>query len=202
MMSNGSVGNVLLKDMHRNLVWLFGLGAVLVVLGIAGFYFKLALTEIAMRYLGAVLIVAGGIQCIDVYKTEKWLIKFWRSLAVVLYFAGGLVMLIFPDQSFSLVVMLFGAVLIVVGSFRIIIALQARHQMKLWPGVLVFGVIAIVLGCMLLAGWPWPAIDVLGIFISLDLILQGVSMLYMGFVAMSVGRAEKQPEPVSEPAAV
>ena len=199
MMSNGAVENMLLKDMHRNLGWLFGLGAVLVALGIAGFYFKLTFAEIAMRYLGGLLIVVAGIQCIDVYKTERWLIKFWRSLAVVLYFAGGLMMLIFPDQSSSLVIMLFGAVLIVVGSFRIIIALQARHQMKLWIGVVVFGVIAIVLGCMLLAGWPWPAIEVLGIFISLDLILQGASMLYMGFVAMSAGRQGKHPETAPEP---
>ena len=200
-MANGSVGNILIKDMHSNLGWLFGLGVVLVALGIAGLYFKLTFTELYMRYLGGILILAGCIQCFDVYRAEKWLTRFWRSMSVVVYLAGGLTMLIFPEQSSSLVIMLFGAVLIVVGCFRIIFALQLRHKMKLWIGIMLFGVIAIVLGCMLLAGWPWPAIDVLAIFISLDLILQGVSMLYMGFEAMSAVRKSKQPEPVAEPGA-
>ena len=198
MMPNGPVENMLIKDMHSNLGWLFGLGAVLVALGIAGLYFKLTFTELYMRYLGGILVIAGGVQCFDVYRAKKWLTRFWRSLAVVVYLAGGLTMLVFPEQSSSLVIMLFGAVLIVVGSFRVVIALQLRHKMRLWIGVAVFGVIAIVLGGMLLAGWPWPAIDVLGIFISLDLILQGVSMLYMGFEAMYAGREGKQPETAPE----
>ena len=184
-MAHHSLGQNMLSDMHRNLAWLLGLGLVFTLLGLAGFYCKLSFTETGMRYLGALLLIAGGVQCFDVYKTEKWLLKFWRALAVILYFAGGMMMLAFPDQSSSLVSMLFGIMLVVVGVFRIIIALRLRHHMKLWLVVVVFGVVSVSLGCLLLAQWPWPATEVLGTFVSVELLLQGTSMLYMAFVARS-----------------
>jgi uncharacterized membrane protein HdeD (DUF308 family) len=182
-MSTTPVHNIMLTDMHKNLAVLFGVGAVLTLLGIAGLYFKLTFTEIGMRYLGGLLLIAGGIQCIDVYRTEKWLTKFWRSLAVIVYLAGGMMMLVFPGDSSSLVSMLFGMMLIVMGVFRIIIALQTHKHMKLWVGVVLSGAVSICLGCFLLAQWPWPTAEVLGIFVSVELLLQGSAMLYMGYAA-------------------
>lgn len=194
-MSNQSSGSVMLTDMHKSLGWLFGLGAVFALLGIAGLYFKLEFTETSMRYGGALLLIAGVIQCIDVYKTEKWLTKFWRSLAVVVYVSEGLVMVVFPDQSSSLVTMLVGMILLVVGGFRIIVALQARQHMKLWIAVVISGIVSICLGGMLISRWPWQPLEVVGTFVSIELILQGLAMLYMGFVAWSRG---KEPPPAGQ----
>ena len=180
-----SAGGKMLGDMHSNAGWLLGIGALSVLLGIAGLYFKLTISETSVRYIGGFLVIAAVVQAIDVYRMQQWLRRFWYALGVVVYVSGGLMMLFFPDQSANLVIMLLGMALVCVGIFRLIIALQLRAELKLWPVVAVIGVVSIVLGTMLMARWPWPPLNVVGTFISVEFLLGGLSFGLLGIAAKS-----------------
>jgi uncharacterized membrane protein HdeD (DUF308 family) len=190
-----SAGSKLLADMNSNAAWLLGIGALSILLGVAGLYFKLTISETSVRYIGGVLIVASVIQAIDVYRMRQWLRRFWYALGVVVYVSGGLMMLVFPDQSANLVIMLLGMALVGVGIFRIVIALQLRAGLKLWAVVAAIGAVSIALGAMLMARWPWPPLNVLGTFITVELLLGGLSFVYLGIAAKSHSSDASLPAP-------
>ena len=183
MVSNNSVGSKMLADMQGHLGWLFGLGVVSLLLGAAGLYFKVEITDTVMRCLGGFLLVAGLVQCVDTYRTQSWLRKIWQALAIVVFLAVGGIMLFFPSQSAKLVFMMLGLMLINAGVYRIVIALHLRKHLKLWIAVALSGAAAISLGGMLIAQWPWPAMEVSGTFASVELILLGCTLLYLGLAA-------------------
>ena len=62
--------------------------------------------------------------------------------------------------------------------------------MPAWGLVLLGGVVSIAVGCLLYVSLPWSGLWVLGTLIALDLVVQGVSWLYVGLMLRTVHQAE------------
>jgi uncharacterized membrane protein HdeD (DUF308 family) len=90
--------------------------------------------------------------------------------------------------SISLTMVLAG-ILIAVGLFRIIMAFELRAtQGWFWP--LVSGLITILLGGMILAQWPASGFWVIGLFVSIEMILNGWSSVFVALAARRAGKTE------------
>jgi uncharacterized membrane protein HdeD (DUF308 family) len=80
--------------------------------------------------------------------------------------------------------MLAGA-LIIVGLARSIMAFQMRGAGNwFWP--LLGGVVSIILGAIIMANWPVSGLWIIGLFVSVELIVNGWSYI---FVALAAKRA-------------
>jgi uncharacterized membrane protein HdeD (DUF308 family) len=185
MVSNSNLGNKVLSEFQKNRGWLIALGLVLVALGASGLYMEVSFPATSLLYFVALLMGGGLFHLFYVYKADKWIGRLSHLVTSLVYLAGGLVMILFPDESSNLVILMVGVALIVVGGFRVLLALQGRSQLKRWAWIIVFGVLSICLGCMLILQAPWPAKDVLAMFICIELILQGLSMTYVAIAAGS-----------------
>ncbi|AWN72630.1 DUF308 domain-containing protein [Legionella anisa] len=168
--------------LKRNWGWLLGLGIVLVFLGCIGLSMVIGLTLISMYFFAALLLISSISHFLDIFKHRDWKGIFWQTIIAILYLIGAGVVLYDPFLASSLITALLAGVLIVIGITRIILAVSLKGSRGC--GWLVFaGIIAIILGLLIIMQWPISGLWVIGMFIAIDMIVNGWTYI---FIALSM----------------
>lgn len=165
-------------DLQRNWGWLLGLGILFVVLGFIGLGMTLGLTLVSVVFMGALFIIAGIAQIVDVFKSHHWKAIVGHALVAVLYIIGGGLIIHDPVLASAVVTVLIAWILIIIGITRLIMAFVLRHATG-WGWMLFAGLCAIVLGVLILMQWPYSALWVIGMFIAIELIVNGWTYIFM-----------------------
>lgn len=171
-------------EVRKNWGWIMFMGILLVALGAVGLYMSGLTTLVSVFYIGVMLLAGGVLILIDVFKAEGWKAKFWDVLIAIAYIAAGITMIANPGASAVWFTMFIAAFLLVSGAARIIIGLQIRSEVSGWGWTLVGGIASILLALMIFAEWPSSSVWVIGMFVAIEMIMQGISMI-------SVARAAK-----------
>jgi uncharacterized membrane protein HdeD (DUF308 family) len=160
--------------------WVYALLGVL-FLAMAAFVFGhlIAASIVSAIFFGAALTVGGAFQIVHAFWERGWG-GFLLSLIVgILYLVGGLWLMANPVATSAALTLFIAAVLLVSGVLRFALAY------RLWPvsgGMLILsGVIAVLAGLVIMAGWPASGLVVLGILLGLDLLMFGVFWLVLAF---------------------
>jgi len=189
--------------------WLLALGILLTVLGVVGLGMAFQLTLVAMFWLGAFAIVAGIAQLLDSFHHSGWKSIAWHVIIGILYFVGGVLMMTTPVSAAFWLTLFLAISLVVTGFMRIFTAFQIRGQGGVWLAVLLSGVISIVLGIMIystvippsaevlatpegqaewLRSWGW----VIGLFVAIELIMEGLALIAISMGVKSAREATGQ----------
>ncbi|MEA3413860.1 MAG: DUF308 domain-containing protein, partial [Pseudomonadota bacterium] len=152
-------------EVGKNWGWMLALGIVFIVLGTIGLGMPVVLTGVSILFLGALLLVGGGVQLIDAFKCKGWKSVIWHVLIALLYLAAGAVMVYEPLQSALPLTAMLGGVLLGVGVLRIIMGFQQKGE-KGWGWLVFAGIISLVLGGIILAQWPVSGLWVIGLFVA------------------------------------
>jgi len=132
-------------------------------------------------FIGALLTVAGISQifaALSSVGSKHW----WLALLTGILTSGvGVLFLLNPFQGAAALTAVFGALFLVSGFFRLFYASQLRGVEGAGWGIF-NAVIGIVLGVLILAGWPGTSTFILGLFLGIDL-------LFFGFFLIVFGRA-------------
>ena len=159
--------------------WFALLGIVL----IAGGTFMLgnlaAATVVSTIFIGATFLVLGGFQIVKAFYTKEWGGTLLNVALGVLYALAGFVLWANPVAGAVSLTCLLAAMLVGSGLVRLWLAYQHWHTMG---GLLTFsGIIAILAGLVIFAGWPASGIWVLGLCLAIDVLFQGFAWLMFGF---------------------
>jgi uncharacterized membrane protein HdeD (DUF308 family) len=176
-------------ELKKKWRWLLALGILLIVLGILGLWMSFAMTLATVMLFGALLLVGGAFQLLNAFQLKGWKSVLWHVLIALLYIAAGLV--VFKDPVFaslSLTIAL-AWILVAVGILRIFMAFQLRPANG-WGWPLVSGVISILLGAMILAQWPTSGFWVIGLFVAIEMIVNGWSSVFIALAARKAAEAE------------
>jgi uncharacterized membrane protein HdeD (DUF308 family) len=141
------------------------------------------LTIVSILWFGLLVIAGGVLTLIDAFKAEGWKAKLWQILIALLYVVAGIVMVMNPGASAVWFTMFIAAFLLVTGIFRIIIGFQIRDEVKGWGWTVFGGIATIVLAFMIFAQWPLSGLWVIGLFIAIEMIMQGTSMISIAMAA-------------------
>jgi len=166
------------EALKRSWGWLLGLGILFLILGFVGLGMMVGVTLVSVLFLGVLLIIGGFSQFIDVFKSKDWPAAFWHAVIAVLYIIGGGVIIYDPFLASTVITAFIASILIVIGVVRLIMAITLRHT-KGWGWLLFAGLIAIFLGVLILAQWPWSGLWVIGMFISIELLVNGWTYIFM-----------------------
>lgn len=79
--------------------------------------------------------------------------------------------------------MFIAAFLLISGIFRIIIGFQILDEVKGWGWTVFGGVASIVLAFIIFAQWPVSGLWVIGLFLAIEMIMQGTSMMSIAMAA-------------------
>lgn len=178
---------VLLEEtqVKRSWGWLLTLGILFVILGCIGLGMVVGLTLASMFFLGVLLIIGGLLQIVDVFKSKRWKAVAWHAFIALLYLIGGGLIIYDPFMASALITALLATVLIIIGVSRFSMAVALRGTSG-WVWLLLAGIIAIALGVMILLHWPMSGLWIIGLFIAIELIVDGWTYI---FLALSIRRS-------------
>lgn len=159
------------EGLRRNWIWFLILGIILIVLGIAAIGHTVYTTVASIVFLGILLLISGILQTVYSFWARKWTGFFLSLLAGVLYVVVGSLFIAKPLSGALGLTLLLGSFYVVGGSFRIIGSIMTRFDY--WGWSLFSGVITLLLGILILAGWPETGLWIIGLFIGIDLIIFG-----------------------------
>jgi uncharacterized membrane protein HdeD (DUF308 family) len=169
--------------------WLLALGLAMVVLGTLGIGLVFYLTLASVVVFGALALVAGGIQLWHgiAMQEVRWSGRALHLFVALLYLVlGGLLVWDPVSGAISLTLVLAGF-LIALGVSRMAYAWKCRHRRWRWVLSLAAGLIELFLAGLIIYGWPGTAFWVIGLFIAIEMIVNG---WLLAAVALAVRRVD------------
>lgn len=167
-----------LAHLRANWYWFFFLGLALVALGVVALAFALVTTLVTTIFVGSILLLGGVFYLAGSFYTSSWGGFFLNLLAGVLHLAAGFILINHPAEAALIYTLLLAVFFFVEGLFRILAALFGRFRE--WPLVLLSGVVTLLLGVLIWKQWPSDALWVIGMFVGVDLILNGWLLVFLG----------------------
>lgn len=167
------------ENLRAKWPWFAVLGGGLIALGLVAALNLFAATVASVLFIGALMLIAGIGQLIHAFQVKGWSsVAFWL-LSGILYAVAGLTAFFNPLLASALLTLLLAGTLVVAGGLRIWVGLKARsHRRAGW--IAASGVLTLLTGIVVFAGWPVSSLWVLGLMLAIDLTFQGWSLLAFG----------------------
>lgn len=130
--------------------------------------------------LGVMAIVEGAISLLALITGASGASRGWLLLYVVASLGFGVLAVINPLATASVLVLFLAAWLLVAGIYRIVFALRVRKQIQGEWLLILSGVLAIVLG-LLFAANPYAGVAVTTLWVGIGSLLYGVLQVLVAF---------------------
>ena len=198
-----TVRDPLYGNLTLNWKWMLALGILMAVLGVVGLFMTYALTIVGVVWFGVLALIAGVAQLVDSFKYKGWKSFGAHILLALLYIAAGIVLMVLPVQSAWWLTLMIGAMFIVTGVLRVMMAFQVRGggAAVIWLGLT--GVISVILGVMIFGLVDFPSAEqlaspenatawfrewgwIIGLFIAFEFLTQGLALIGVSLAAKNV----------------
>lgn len=160
--------------------WVFGLGVILLLLGLLALGSSVFVTLTTMVFIGSLMLIAGVLQSIHAIAMRNWSGFFLDLLAGVLNTVVGLMIIAHPGATAVALTLIIAILLILGGVFRIVAGFAVRYQNRWW--LILHGAISLLLAYSILSDWPMSGLWVVGTFVGIDLIFNGWSLIMLGLL--------------------
>jgi uncharacterized membrane protein HdeD (DUF308 family) len=162
--------------------WLIAMAVVFIILGI------LAIVEpevagLAVTILVGWLLIFGGVaHLIAAFSGGGAGRVIWHVFLGLIYVAGGIYYLAHPLLGLGTLTLLLGGIILVGAALEFIAYFMVRSKSGSgW--LLLNGLIALVVGGLILAHWPSSTVWVIGTLVGVNLLMTGISRLMVGMAA-------------------
>ncbi|MEI6613133.1 MAG: DUF308 domain-containing protein [Betaproteobacteria bacterium] len=167
---------------------LIGLGILFIVLGMIGVAGQVLFSFVSVNVLGIFLFAGGILQGAHAFQSSGWKSVSVQLVFAVLYIVGALYVWAFPIPALEVITLWLAAIFFVTGVLRLISAFQHRHFGE-WIWLLLSAALSILMGVLIMNGYPESSLWLPGLLIAIELLLQGWSLLFLGFAARSVAKS-------------
>jgi uncharacterized membrane protein HdeD (DUF308 family) len=174
---------------HLQKQWwcLLSLGIALVVMGTIAIGAAPFISAVTVVFFGVLLLIGGISQVISSFWAGKWSGMMVQLLIGILYSVLGLLIIDSPVESAVALTLMIAAVFIISGIFRIVAAMtQKFHD---WGWVMLNGVITLLLGILIYRGWPVSGLWLIGLFVGIEMVLNGWFWVMLGIGLRRFGKA-------------
>ena len=173
-----------LEGLRKAWGWLLVLGILLTIVGFMAIGSAFIVGLITFIVFGILLMVGGVVDILSAFWAHCWR-GFWlHLLAGILYVVLGFLLVQHPIAAAAGFTLVLAAAFMVGGLFRIVSALVDRFPGWFW--VLLNGLVTLVLGVMIWKGWPDASLQIIGIFVGIDMVLAGISWIMMAVAVHSM----------------
>ncbi len=164
---------------------LIGMGILFIALGMIGIAGQTLFSFVTINVLGAFLIFGGAIQFAHALQSKGWKSVSIQVILAILYVAAGIYTWAFPIPALEAITLWLAAIFFVTGFLRLISAFQHRHFRE-WFWLVLSSAISILMGMLIMNGYPESSLWLPGLLIAIELLLQGWSLLFLGLAARSL----------------
>lgn len=155
--------------------WFLALGLLLTVLGLVALVNVVAATLASIFFIAAVMLVAGVGHIVHAFQVRGWDGMLSWGLSGLLYLAAGIFAFINPLLASAVMTLMMAFALLVAGLFRLFVGFRMRGGGGGF--VMLGGLVTALAGLMIALGWPASSVWVLGLFLSVDLMIQGSTLI-------------------------
>ena len=183
-----------LGELSRKWGWLLALGIIQIILGAVGLGMTFGLTLVTILVYGIFLLISGGAQIVHAFTAKGWKNLVLHLLIAVLYVLAGIIIINNPLAASLFLTLFIGFVLLATGVIRGIMGFRFKGSKNwLWP--LLSGIVSIFLGLMIINQWPVSGLWVIGMFVAVELIINGWSSVMIALAAREAVTAGRQLKP-------
>lgn len=154
--------------------WMLALGVVQIIAGSVAIAAPVVGSLVAVGVFGGVLIFSAIAQLAYAFKVKAWPRSAWNGLGGALYAIAGLLVILNPIGGALTLAIIIAVLLIAEGALRVIFATMARPAAG-WGWLAAAGIGSIIVGVILLLGWPLTALWVTGLLLGINLIMSGAT---------------------------
>lgn len=177
-------------NLKRDWGWFLVGGIISCVLGIFAWRSPVAASAGLAAALGVILLISGFVQLIQTIRFGRYGGTAWRVFQSLVSIVGGFVMLRYPVIGMMGVGLTIIFYLFMSAASQMTLGLSIRH-VRGGSGMLFFSsLISFFLGIVLIFQLPTSALWIPGVFLAVDLIIGGLSMIFLAFKLKS-HRAEQ-----------
>jgi uncharacterized membrane protein HdeD (DUF308 family) len=166
---------------------LIGMGILFIALGMIGIAGQTLFSFVTINVLGAFLILGGALQFAHALKSSGWKSVGIQIILAILYIAAGIYTWSFPIPALEVITLWLAAIFFATGFLRLISAFQHRHFQE-WFWLVLSSAISILMGVLIMNGYPESSLWLPGLLIAIELLLQGWSLLFLGLAARSLNK--------------
>ncbi len=175
-----------LRALKNEWIWFLALGIGLIAVGVVAVGAAFLATVATVAVFGVFLVIAGIAQTVSAFWSPRWRGLMVHMLTGILYLVVGYIVIDNPVESAIALTLLIACFFVVAGVFRISVALIERFHN--WGWCLLSGCIAALLGILILKQWPTSGILVIGLFLGIEMIFNGLAWIMMADGLRRLGR--------------
>jgi len=165
--------------------WVIALGIGIAVLGLLAIWRARTATLVFVGFMGALLLVGAVAVLIFAFSLAGyWTDFFVHVLWAVMLAIVAVILLTRPAISAEAITLMIAFYLILTGLLSMGYAFSAN--MEGFVVYVVEGLVSVLLGGLLLAGWPFSGLWAIGLFLGIDLILKGAEIVALGLRLRSI----------------
>jgi uncharacterized membrane protein HdeD (DUF308 family) len=116
---------------------------------------------------------------IEAFSAPDWVGKIFDLIVAFLYIVIGILIVMYPAASAAWVTLFLAGFFMIIGVIRIISGLMAKEEVSGWGWMVFSGLLNLALGIMIVAEWPASGLWIIGLFISVELIIQGINAIVL-----------------------
>ncbi len=170
------------------------LGIISLVLGTIGLGSCFALTLAGILLFGWLIVITGLVELVQVFKCRGWKGRLGQLVIAVLHLVAGVIVISDPVLVSGVLTLLLGFTILAGGATRSVVALQHRGQPGwVWP--LLGGAAAVLRGVLIVVKWPASSFFVIGMFIAIELIMNGWTLVALALAARAAGSSPQSAQP-------
>jgi len=175
--------------------WLLALGVGLVIAGTAGIALAFYLTLAGVLVFGALALVAGAFQLWYgvTKKARNWSGRALHLMVAIAYLLLGGLLIWDPVSGMVGLTLVLTAFLFAIGLSRLIYAWKCWQRAWHWRLGFFSGLIDLLLGGLIIFGWPDTAFWVIGLFIAIEMMLSGWIMVSIALVVRTLSKEAEKP---------
>jgi uncharacterized membrane protein HdeD (DUF308 family) len=182
-----------IKEMRANVLGaaakipgaLIGLGILFIILGMIGIAGQALFSLVSVNVLGIFLFAGGVLQAIHAFKSVGWKSVSVQLIFAILYIGGAIYVWAFPIPALEAITLWLAAIFFVTGFLRFVAAFQHRFFGQ-WFWLALSAAVSILMGVLIMNNFPSSSLWLPGLLIAIELLLQGWSLLFLGFAAKSL----------------
>ncbi|AFY35978.1 HdeD family acid-resistance protein [Calothrix sp. PCC 7507] len=154
-----------------------GIAILMIVLGIIAIAFPFFASVASTLLFGWIFIFAGITQIVYAFQSRGAGKVVEKLILGLLYLLSGILVVANPFEGVLALTLVLGITIFVQGVIQVAIAFQMRRISSNWGLMLVSGIIGIIFGIFIWSNFPFNATWLIGTFIGINLLFDGVWML-------------------------
>lgn len=167
--------------------WIFLVTGILWLLG-AMIVLRFDETSIAFVgvLLGVVIVMAGANELLIAAMVEGW--KWVHVVLGVLFVIGGIAAMFQPGEAFWALASILGFLLLLKGTFDIVVSIATRDENPVWGLGLAIGILEVLLAFWVSQQFFRPRAALIILWVGMAAIFRGVSEIVLAFQVRKLGR--------------